>query len=209
MNGPPVPEQARLLHEQARAAGMRGEYEQALALLGEARVLAPGWAYPVYDAAFTHLLMGDSARAEALYAEVDQMEPRGFFTCKSTLAMLGRERAGELPAGFSKAWLLLEGLDERRKRAVVEATTQRYPEFAPAWKELALLQADPVAELHAIDTGLAADPDVETKGILLINKATALRRLGRQDEATQILTALLSDPSSSLTAHAWAKAMLR
>lgn len=68
MSGQPVSEQAELLHERARAAGARGDYEQALALFAEARVLAPGWAYPVYDSAFTYLLTGDTVRAEELYA---------------------------------------------------------------------------------------------------------------------------------------------
>lgn len=208
MSGQPVPEQAQLLHERARAAGARGDYEQALALLAEARVLAPGWAYPVYDSAFTHLLTGDTVRAEELYAEVDRMEPGGFFTCKTTLDMLRRERAGELPAGFSKAWLLLETLDKTAKRAAIEVITHRYPTFAPAWKELALLHADPGDRLRALDTGLAVDPDPETRGMLLLNKATALRQRGDYDQATAILTALLRDPSSTLTAQLWAKTLL-
>ena len=55
----------------------------------------PGWAYPVYDAAFAHLLMGDTARAEELYAEVNRMKPDGFYTCKSTLARVSpRARRG-------------------------------------------------------------------------------------------------------------------
>lgn len=125
-----VPDRARLLHERGRAAGEGGDYEHALSSFAEARVLAPGWVYPVYDAAFTHLLMGDTARAEELYAEVDRMEPRGFHACKSTLAMVRLERAGELPAGFSNAWLRLDHLDKTRKWAEVEAVTRRYPSFA-------------------------------------------------------------------------------
>lgn len=203
-----VPDQARLLHQRGRAAGEGGDYEHALASFAEARVLAPGWAYPVYDAAFTHLLMGDTARAEELYAEVDRMEPRGFHTCKSTLAMVRRERAGELPAGFSKAWLRLEYLDKTRKRVEVEAITRRHPSFAPAWKELAKLLDDPGEREHAIETGLAADPDVDTRGLLLLSKASVLRQRGRHDEAAVILNALLSDPACGLQAHAWAKAML-
>jgi tetratricopeptide (TPR) repeat protein len=143
LGGQRVPERARLLHERGRAAGEGGDYEHALASFAEARVLAPGWAYPVYDAAFTHLLMGDTAGAEELYAEVDRMEPRGFHTCKSTLAMVRRERAGELFAGFSRAWLQMERLDANRKRAVAEGVTRRYPSFAPAWRELAKFLEDP------------------------------------------------------------------
>jgi tetratricopeptide (TPR) repeat protein len=204
----PVPEDARLLHERGRAAGARGDYEQALALFGEAAELAPEWAYPVYDAAFTRLLMGDAGRAEQLYAEVDRMEPRGFYTCRSTLAMVRRERAGELPAGFSKAWLMLEHLDEGRKRAAVETITRRFPAFAPAWRELAKLLTDPGDRERAIETGLAADPDADTRGMLLISRASLLRQRGHHDEAALILNVLLADPSAGLSVQAWAKAMI-
>ena len=58
-----VPAQAFSLHQQAREAGSKGEYEAALAFLEEARKLAPDWPYPIYDAAYTYLLMGDSHNA--------------------------------------------------------------------------------------------------------------------------------------------------
>ena len=54
--------------------------------------LAPDWPYPVYDAAFTYLLQGDSLKAEERYAEVDRMAPRGFFTAKTSLDCLRRDR---------------------------------------------------------------------------------------------------------------------
>src|SRR5689334_19402334 len=65
-----VPAEASRLHIQAREAGGRGDYPQALNLLEEAHRLAPDWPYPVYDTAFTYLLQGDSAKAEKQYAEV-------------------------------------------------------------------------------------------------------------------------------------------
>jgi len=40
---------AEALHQQAREAGGRGEYEKAIALLERASELAPEWPYPVYD----------------------------------------------------------------------------------------------------------------------------------------------------------------
>jgi tetratricopeptide (TPR) repeat protein len=204
----PVPGRAQLLHERGRAAAEGGDYGHALASFGEARALAPDWAYPVYDAAFTYLLMGDLVRAEELYAEVVRMEPRGFYTCKTTLDVVRRERAGELSAGFSRAWVRLEYLDETRKRAAAEAITRRYPSFAPAWRELAKFLDDPNDRERAIETGLAADPDDDTRGMLLLSRASILRRRGRHDEAALILNGLASDTSPSLVAGAWAKAML-
>src|SRR5947208_1350326 len=57
----------------ARALGSRGDYERAFELFDQAQALAPDWPYPSYDKAYSYLLQGDPARAEALYAEVDRM----------------------------------------------------------------------------------------------------------------------------------------
>lgn len=205
----PVPEEARRLHAEAREAGGRGDYRRALALLDRANELAPGWPYPVYDAAYTHLLQGDTAWAEELYAEVDRLEPRGFFTCKTTLDMLRRERTGELPAGFSQAFLMLEWADEPGKRAALEHIVARYPGFAPAWKELAALLEDPAGQLRALENGLAASPDPETWGMLLLNKAAIIGQRGDEDEARRILTELTLDPAATLTAQTWARNLLQ
>src|SRR5580658_11009241 len=78
IGGEPVPPEATRLHEEARLAGGRGDYDRALELLNRAHQLAPTWLYPLYDAAFTHLLQGDSVKAEALYAEVDRRPRAGF-----------------------------------------------------------------------------------------------------------------------------------
>jgi hypothetical protein len=50
-----VPPQAVALHVRARNLGTDGDYLGAIALLDQARALAPGWPYPAYDAAYTHL----------------------------------------------------------------------------------------------------------------------------------------------------------
>src|SRR4051812_25108552 len=60
VGGDAIPPEASRLHQEARAAGGRGEYARALELLDRAHSLAPAWPYPVYDAAFTYLLQGDS-----------------------------------------------------------------------------------------------------------------------------------------------------
>ena len=207
--GHTVPTDAVRRHEEARAAGARGEYDRALVLLDAAHALAPGWPYPVYDAAFTYLLQGDTDTAERCYAQVDRLAPRGFFTCKTTLDCLRRERAGELPAGFCRAFTTLESLGELpRKKAVLESLVARFPGFAPAWKELAALLDDPDDRLRAIESGLAAGPDPETRGMLLLNKALVANQLGDRAAAIAILGDLALDPASTLATETLAKATL-
>lgn len=207
--GHTVPTDAVRLHEEARAAGARGEYERALVLLDAAHARAPGWPYPVYDAAFTYLLQGDTDTAERCYAEVDRLAPRGFFTCKTTLDCLRRERAGELPAGFCKAFTALESLgDLARKKAVLDGIVARHPGFAPAWKELASVLDDSADRLRAIERGLEAAPDPETRGMLLLNKALVLNQRGERGAAIAILGDLALDPASTLATETLAKATL-
>src|SRR5258706_10975924 len=54
VGGEDVPAAARQLHERARAAGGRGEYDNTIALLQSASKAAPQWPYPVYDLAYTY-----------------------------------------------------------------------------------------------------------------------------------------------------------
>jgi tetratricopeptide (TPR) repeat protein len=192
-----VPPQATRLHQEARQAGGRGDYAAALDLLDQARDLAPKWPYPVYDAAFTYLLLGEPGMAEELYARVDQMAPRGFFTCKTSLDILRRERAGQLFPGFARAYATTERMDPRRKKALLAGITEKFPAFAPAWKDLSML-LDGEAGLHAIEQGLHDHPDLETLGILLINKAAILARHGNRGTAVAILGELALSPGSTL-----------
>lgn len=204
-----VPPEASRLHQEAREAGGRGDYARALEMLDRAHSLAPKWPYPVYDAAFTYLLQGDSVKAEERYAEVDRMAPRGFFTAKASLDCLRRERAGTLPPGFCKAFAMLEWMDDRaKKRAVLEGIVAKYPAFPAAWKELSSLLDDDDARLQAITKGLEHGPDGETKGMLLINKALILHRRGERNAAVEILGGLALDPQSTLGTEVLAKATL-
>lgn len=76
------------------------------------------------------MLSGQTTRAEELYEEVDRLAPRGFFTSKTTLDILRRERAGTLFSGFSKAFLELEWLDDHvRKAEILREIVRRYPGF--------------------------------------------------------------------------------
>jgi hypothetical protein len=55
---------------------------------------------------------------------------------------------------------------------------------------------------------LAAEPDAETKGMLLINKALTLDRQGHHDEAVKLLGQLALDPKSTVGTEQLGKATL-
>ena len=203
-----VPPEARRLHQEARAAGGRGDYARALDLLDQARDLASHWPHPVYDAAFTYLLIDEPRMAEELYRRVDKMAPRGYFTCKASLDTLSRERDGKLPPGFARAYATVEWMDLPEKRRALAGIVERYPGFALAWKDLATLLDDDTSRLNAIEQGLRGRPDAETLGILLINKASILARRGDRDTAVAILGELALSPDSTLATEHLAKVVL-
>jgi tetratricopeptide (TPR) repeat protein len=203
-----VPERARQLHQEARNAGAAGDYARALDLLDQARDLAPRWPYPVYDAAFTYLLLGEPVMAEELYERVDKMAPRGYFTCKASLDTLRRERAGELFPGFAKAYALTESMNPKQRKPLLTGITGKFPGFARPWKDLAYLLDDQVSRLHAIEQGLRGRPDADTLAFLLIGKANILSVRGDRDDAIAILGSLALDPDSTLAAEHLAKAAL-
>ena len=192
----PVPDGARILHEQGRRAGSAGRNGEAIALFTRATALAPEWPYPVYDAAFTHLLGGDDATALQLYRRVLGMAPRGFFTAITAAHYLALEADGVIPHGTYLAYVSLEWVDSPAEKARrVEALTKSVPTFAPAWKERAALLDDSQQKLASIERGLACRPDPETRGFLLINKAVEFARQGRKGEAIAILGELATEPA--------------
>lgn len=59
------------LHKQGRQAGQSGDYHKSIALSMKANAEDPLWEYPLYDAAYTYMLKGDSAKALELYQLVE------------------------------------------------------------------------------------------------------------------------------------------
>ncbi|MFD0727164.1 tetratricopeptide repeat protein [Lysobacter brunescens] len=204
-----VPAEAESLHRQARQAGAAGDYPRAITLLQQAAELAPAWPYPVYDMAFTYLLMNDSDNARKYYVKTVELSPRGFFTAITASDALCRERKGDLPEGTYLAYLSLEWMDDpERKAEAVRQLVERIPRFAPVWKEQAILAGSSTEKLAAIEKGLAANPDGETKGILTINKALIMAGNGDHDGAVQLLGNLALDPTSTYATEHLAKVTL-
>jgi tetratricopeptide (TPR) repeat protein len=202
----PVSQEAMALHEKGRTAGQKGDYTAALSHFERASRLAPDWPYPIYDAAFTHLLQGDSEKALERYERVNALAPRGFFTTKTAVDALRRERANKLPAGTYLAYLSLEWIgDSARKRQAVEALVQKAPQFAPLWEIRAKTATNDAQKLEYLERGLAATPDPETYGFLRINQALVLAGKGERAKAIEILGTLALDPASPLDVEALAK----
>lgn len=204
-----VSEEARKLHKLGRNAGQSGDYKAAIAHFEKAAKLSPTWPYPLYDEAYTYLLMGDFSKAYTLYKQVDAMSPRGFFTTKTAVHSLRGEENGFFPRGTYLYFLSIEwAKDSNAKREVIDRILAKVPRFAPAWKEKASLETDDVKRLRYLEKGLTAAPDPETKGFLLVNKALALERRGKRAEAIRILGELAVDPMSPLDIEAIAKQSL-
>ena len=203
-----VPLEAHSLHEKAREAGGQGDYKKSIELLEKASALAPQWPYPIYDRAYTYLLMKDYDNARRDYQETVRLSPRGFFTAITAVDTLEKEKKGDLPIGTYLAYVSLEWIqDEGQKERALRQLVKNLPQFAPGWKELATL-VDDKELLSTIEKGLAASPDSETKGILQINKALLLNRSGDHDAAIRLLGELALDPNSPGDTEQMAKASL-
>ena len=187
-----VSSEAESLHNEARQFGQAGKYDSAISKLQQAIQLQPDWPYPPYDLAFTYLLKGDFDNALAFYQKTDQLAPDGFFTSKTALYTLQGEKAGRFPKGLYAKYMTIEWeSDELKKLAIAKELLSAAPEFAPAWKEVAVLSNVKDEKEKALEQGLANNPDAETKGILLINKAIVLNEGGKKNEATKLLGELI------------------
>ena len=98
--------------------------------------------------------------------------------------------------------------DPGKKADAVRQLVKRVPGFAPAWKEQAMQVGADAEKLAAIEKGLAANPDDETKGILLINKALITDRSGDHEGAVRLLGELALDPASTYATEHLAKVTL-
>ena len=206
----PINEQANLLHLEAREAGQAGNYQLAIEKLLEVMTIEPLWAYPVYDLAFTYLLVGDFDNALKYYRETDVLEPDGFFTTKTAIYTLEGEKEGLFPVGLYTFYMQIEWTDEPEKKYhIAKQIVDNVPAFAPAWKEIAYLQTDPEERLYSIEQGLAGNPDRETKGILLLNKAMIISEKGDKETAKKLLSEIIESQETTISNSAIAKVALK
>lgn len=203
-----VSKKARDLMTTGRKQGMTGDYANALKTLEEAHTEAPAWPYPPYEMAYTYLLQDDYPNALKYYQLTDQLAPRGFYTCKTALHTLKREEKGTFPRGLYKSYLSFESIQGKgQKKKLFKTMTRQYPNFALGWQEYSVY-LEGKEKLDAIETGLGLQPDAETKGVLLINKAMALDLSGDSQKASILLVDLIFDPNTTLSNVEFAKFVL-
>ena len=131
------------------------------------------------------------------YQLTDKIAPKGFYTSKTALHTLERESKGELQKGLYKSYLSLEWINNpTEKKEMIELLVDKVPSFAPIWKDYSSL-LEGKERLIAIEKGLEQNPDVETKRILLINKALVINQNGNFKEASELLTNIIFDTNST------------
>jgi tetratricopeptide (TPR) repeat protein len=171
--------------------------------------LAPEWPYPIYDAAFTYLMQGDSETALEYYELADSLAPSGFFIVKTAVHTLKGEKAGIYPSGLYLNYIQLEWLTDQDERMnKVKSMIDAAPNYAPAWEELAKLEFDNKEMIEAINKGLSLNPDLDTKGNLLINKAICFSNSNRYNESIEILGKLITDTNTTIGVREGAKFVL-
>ena len=113
---------------------------------------------------------------------------------------------GELPQGMYLTYLQLEWIDDpKEKRDRVDQLIEQFPNYPPAWKELSSLLSDTSERKKAIENGLKTNPDPETKGFLLINRALIFNLENKSQEAIKILGELIFNSNSTLATVQLAK----
>lgn len=205
-----IDNKAFVLHQEARELGQKGSYDLSISKLEEAINIQPNWAYPYYDLGYTFLLKGDFDNALKYYKKTDELEPKGFFTTKTAIYTLEGEQNGTFPKGMYITYMQIEWKnDVKEKLAIINKINEKYPSFAPAWKELVSFSDDKTVRIQAIEKGLSLEPDIETKGVLLINKAILLNEDGNTEEAKSILGNLIFSKESTTANVELAKFVLK
>ncbi len=203
-----VSTQAHTLFENGRRAGAQGDYTTAIELFDAARQNAPGWLYPIYEMAWSHLLSGDLAQAEKLYHRVNTLAPYGFFNSPQAESCLRLERRGEVARGTYRRLATLEHASRSTALLSVRGILAKSPGYAPAWERLAFFAEDTADIRDAIKKGLAADPDPYTLDMLHFRDAIVTHNEGDTDKAIKMLHRRLRAPELTLAVEAKIKVVL-
>ena len=99
---------------------------------------------------------------------------------------------------------------DQGKGAVIvsEGLPKSLEQFAPGWKEYALLCEDLQERMDALEKGLAANPDAETQGLLLLNKAMIFHEQGDKQAAKAIVGPLAFNSNTTFATEQMARQTL-
>lgn len=208
INDTNVTTEARAMLEKGRRLGASGDYQGALELFNKAHEAAPGWEYPVYEEAYTHLLMGDIESARKSYNRVNQIAPHGFFNSQQASVCLKREADGEIPVGTYRKILMLDGANPGAARSVARGIVFDHPDYAAGWERVAFFTEDSKKALDAVEKGLAANPDPFTRDSLNFRKAVIAGNDGDTAGAVRMLERQLKDPDLTVAVEAQIKILL-
>ncbi len=212
-----VPDTARSFYKQGKKYQEEADNKKAMEEFRKAHKEVPDWIYPIYNLAVLYLLEDDFENSLKYYQLSDQIAPKGFYDTKIALHSLQREKTGDLKKGVYKNYLLLElsgvltiesSINQSTYELTIGELLKNAQNFAPLWKDYALFLESTEEKLDAIEKGLAQNPDVKTKGILLINKAIFSNENGNYQRATEILVGVIFDPNSTISNVEMAKYIL-
>jgi tetratricopeptide (TPR) repeat protein len=204
-NATPAHPEAKRLHDEGRAAGEKGDHDAAITLFTSAADLDPTWPHPVYDRAFARLCKQDFNAALADYRKTLELSPLGYFTAAEAADMLSREAAGEFPAGLYYAFTMLEHGPPDEQRQIARQLVAQFPSHAPLWRLYASLLEGGADKLAAVESGLLARPDPDTRGSLLVQKALAFYASGEGERALEVLDPLTGPVADSLATQVQAR----
>ena len=97
---------------------------------------------------------------------------------------------------------MLEHMSPEQQQSIAGQLVQKFPSHAPAWALHAGFLEDASERLAALERGLAARPDPDTRGSLLVHRALALHRLGETQRALTILEPLTTSGGNSISTQA-------
>jgi tetratricopeptide (TPR) repeat protein len=189
---------AEELHHRGREAGERGDFQEAIRLFELAHAADSEWPYPIYDLAFSYLLLKDFEKALAYYKRCNEMAPNGYYASKTAIWTMEKEAMGLYPKGMYLNYSQLEWKDETERKLVLYNMINDFPDFAPAYKSLQSLIQDPEDRMKLIEKGLELDADDETYSMLLISKALLMSFTEKMPEAIQMLSDYLNSERKTL-----------
>ena len=211
-------ELARSYYEQGKKYQEEANNEKAIEEFNKAHKETPNWIYPIYNLAILHLFKDDYKNALRYYKLADKIAPKGFYDTKIAVHSLQREKEGDLKKGVYKNYLLLEvtrvltkeenSINQTMNKIAIQEFLNEVQNFAPLWKDYIFFLNSTEEKLDAIEKGLSQNPDIKTKGILLINKAIFYNEKGDYERATKILVGIIFNPDSTISNVEMAKYIL-